>query len=104
MKKLRTPRLMFALSMCTFGTLGLFVRNISATSAQLALYRALLAVFLIGAYLAFTHRKIEFCKIKKEFLLLLLGGGLILGFTVWNEISPCKKKKEKPIKNNDLVK
>lgn len=77
MKKLHTPQLMFALSMCTFGTLGLFVRNISATSAQLALYRALLAVVLIGSYLAFTHRKIEFSKIKKEFFLLLLSGAAI---------------------------
>ncbi len=74
MKKLLSPRLMLILSMCIFGTIGWFVRNISVSSAELALYRAILAVLLIGGYLAVTRQKIEFAKIKKEVLLLLLSG------------------------------
>ena len=37
MKKYLDPRLMLAASMTIFGTLGLFVRNISVTSGELAL-------------------------------------------------------------------
>ena len=35
------PRLMLIMSMTVFGTLGLFVRNISVSSGELALYRAI---------------------------------------------------------------
>ena len=34
------PRLMLVVAMTVFGTLGLFVRNISVSSGELALYRA----------------------------------------------------------------
>lgn len=37
------PRLLLVVAMTVFGTLGLFVRNISVSSGELALYRAVLA-------------------------------------------------------------
>ncbi len=68
------PRLMMAISMAIFGTIPLFVRNINVSSAELALYRAILAVILIGAFLLITKQKIPFGKIKKELPLLFLSG------------------------------
>ena len=66
MKTILPPRRMLVLSMAVFGTLGLFVRNISVSSGELALYRAVLAALLIGAYLAVTGQKIPFARIKKR--------------------------------------
>lgn len=74
MNKLKNPRILFIASMITFGTLGLFVRNINVSSAELALYRAVLAMGLIGAFLIFTGQKIPFAKIKKEIPLLIASG------------------------------
>ena len=71
---MKSPRLMMILSMATFGTLGLFVRNISVSSGELALYRALLASLLIGGYLLVTRQRISLGKIKKELPLLLFSG------------------------------
>lgn len=60
--------------MTIFGTLGIFTRNIAVSSGELALYRAVLAALLIGAYLALTRQKIRVREIKKELILLLLSG------------------------------
>lgn len=74
MKKKLNPRLMLIASMAIFGTLGPFVRNISVSSGELALYRAILASLLIGIFLAVTKQKIPFRSIKKEIPLLLASG------------------------------
>lgn len=74
MKKKLDPRLMITLSMVVFGTIALFVKNISVSSAELALYRAVLASALIGVYLLITGNKIEFSKIKRSLILLLFSG------------------------------
>ena len=74
MKKVKNPRMMLIISMTIFGTLGIFVRNISVSSGELALYRAILAAFLIAGYLLITKQKIPFSKIKKEIPILLLSG------------------------------
>lgn len=74
MKPSTKSRLMLACSMAVFGTIGLFVRNISVSSGELALYRALLAMLLIGGFLLVTRQKIPFRAIKKEIPLLLLSG------------------------------
>jgi RarD protein len=60
--------------MALFGTISIFVRNISVSSGELALYRAILAVLLIGAFLLATRQKIPFTKIKKQIPLLLVSG------------------------------
>ena len=86
-------RLQLILSMSIFGTLAVFVRNISVSSGELALYRAILATLLIGSYLLISSKKgnsseinnsksmTNFTQIctKKE-LLLLLFSGMAMGF------------------------
>ena len=74
MKQLKSPRLMLIASMTIFGTLGLFVRNISVSSGELSLYRAVLAALLIVVFLLVTNQKIPFSNIKKEIPLLLASG------------------------------
>lgn len=70
---------MLIISMAVFGTIGLFVRNISVTSGELALYRAILAAILIGIYLIATRQKIELDRIRKQ-LPLLIASGVAMGF------------------------
>ncbi len=79
MKRFVAPKPMFIVSMAVFGTLGLFVRNIPVSSAELALYRAVLAALLIGIYLAAAKRGPELAGVKKELPLLLLSG-VAMGF------------------------
>lgn len=79
MKKIMNARLMLIVSMVIFGTIGFFVRNISVTSGELALYRALMAIVLVGLFLLITKQKIPFGKIKKELPLLLISG-MAMGF------------------------
>jgi len=74
MKKTMNPRLMLITSMTIFGTLGIFVRKISVSSGELALYRAVLAALLIAVFLLVTKQKIPFANIKKEVPLLLASG------------------------------
>ena len=76
---MKKARLMLIASMAIFGTLGIFVRNISVSSGELALYRAILAAMLIALYLVCTKQKIPFHRIKKE-LPLLLFSGVAMGF------------------------
>ena len=79
MKKIMSPRLMMIASMAIFGTLAPFVRNISVASGELALYRAILAVFIIGTFFVITKQKMTFQNVKKE-LPLLLFSGVAMGF------------------------
>lgn len=74
MKKLKDPKILLVIAMSVFGTIGLFVRNINLPSGEIALYRAVLAAALLGAYLLVTKQKIPFAKIKKETALLFLSG------------------------------
>ena len=74
MQKQNRARLMNISSMAIFGTIGLMVRNISVSSGELALYRALMAAALIGLFLLITKQKIPFGKIKKALPLLLISG------------------------------
>ena len=76
---MKKARFMIIGSMAVFGTLGPFVRSISVTSGELALYRAVLAALLIGTYLLVTRQHIPFAEIKKEVPLLLFSG-VAMGF------------------------
>ena len=71
---MKKARVLLIASMVIFGTLGPFVRNISVSSGELALYRAILAAVMIGAFLLVTGQKIPFGNIKKEIPLLLVSG------------------------------
>ena len=70
---------MLMASMFIFGTLSPFVRNISVSSGELALYRAILAAVVIGGFLLITRQTIPFKTIRKELILLLLSGAA-MGF------------------------
>ena len=74
MKGKMNPRFMMIISMMIFGTLGIFVRHISVSSQELALYRAVMAAVVIGGYLLFTRQRIPFGEIKNDLMLLLLSG------------------------------
>lgn len=74
MKSVMNPRLGIIISMTIFGTLAPFVRNISVSSGELALYRAILATILITGFLLLKKQKIPFASIKKEVPLLLASG------------------------------
>lgn len=74
MQKFFGPRLMLVASMTIFGTLGLFVRNISVASGELALYRAVLAALLLTVFFVLSKQHIPLSKVKKEIPLLLASG------------------------------
>ena len=74
MKHKLDPRLLLIISMATFGTIGLFVKGIDLSSAEIALWRAVLAAALIGIFLLITKQRIPFKKIKRELPLLLASG------------------------------
>ena len=71
---LKNPRVMLILAMVTFGTIGLFVRNIPVSSGELALYRAVLAALLLGGYFLVSGQKIGLKGLGRELPLLLLSG------------------------------
>ena len=74
MRKENTAKLLMAAAMFVFGTLAPFVRKIGVSSGELALYRAVLAAALVGAFLLMTRQKLSLGSIRKELLLLLLSG------------------------------
>ena len=78
MNKKASPKLTLISSMTIFGTIALFIRKIPLPSAEIALYRALISILLIGAYLLIKKQRIAFNKIKKE-LPLLLASGIAMG-------------------------
>ena len=79
MNTTKRARLSLILSMACFGTLAPFVRNISVSSGELALYRAVLAAMLIGIFLTATKQTIPLRTLGKE-LYLLLFSGVAMGF------------------------
>lgn len=74
MKYANRARLSLAASMAIFGTLAPFVRNIAVSSGELALYRAVLAALMIGAFFLLTGQKISLKGLGHELPLLLLSG------------------------------
>lgn len=79
MERSKQARLQLIVSMLVFGTVGLFVRCIPLRSAEIALYRAVLAAVLIGGYLLITKQAIRWGGIKKH-LILLTVSGMAMGF------------------------
>ena len=66
MNTTKRARFCLTLSMIIFGTLAPFVRNITVSSGELALYRAILAAVLIGSYLLLTKQQLS-CY-RKDYL------------------------------------
>ena len=79
MQKEKRSTGMLMASMFIFGTLSPFVRNISVTSGELALYRAVLAAVCIGFFLLTRRQAMDLKAIRKELVLLLISGGA-MGF------------------------
>ena len=79
MKKENITRLQLILSMAVFGTIALFVREIALPSAEIALFRAVLAALLIGVFLLLRRTNPIAGVCKKDLLLLLLSGAA-MGF------------------------
>lgn len=69
-------RLGLIVSMTVFGTIGLFVRRIEITSAELALCRAGLAAVFLLLYFLVTHRHLRLSEIKKSLWLLASGAAM----------------------------
>ena len=67
-------RWMIISAMAIWGTIGYFVRNIAVSSAELALYRAVMAALLLTGYFVCTRTRISLRAIGKELPLLLLSG------------------------------
>ncbi len=78
-KNTALSRIMLVGSMTIFGTIGLLVRYVPLSSGELALYRAVMAVLLISAYLLIRRQKPNIPKIKKALPLLILSGAA-MGF------------------------
>jgi len=74
MKRGSIAKIMLTGAMVTFGTIGLLVRNIALGSGEIALYRAALAVLLIGAFLLVSRKRFDFSGLGRELLLLFLSG------------------------------
>ncbi|MBR3893525.1 MAG: EamA family transporter [Clostridia bacterium] len=79
MKKETLSRVLMTAAMFIFGTLAPFVRNINVSSGELALYRAVMAVALVGVFLLVTKQKLSVGSIPKERLLLVVSGAA-MGF------------------------
>ena len=70
----KSARAQFIAAVTIFGTLAPFVRNIPLPSAELALYRAVMAAALLGGCLLLSKRRIDWHALRRELILLLLSG------------------------------
>lgn len=68
-------RISFIIAVAAFGTLSIFVRNITLPSGELALYRGILATLLLGTYFIVKREKVNIKDMGKDGILLLLSGG-----------------------------
>ncbi len=66
--------IMLVISMVIFGTIGFFTRKIAVASSELALYRAVLAMAMVGGYLLIRGQSIEIRSIKKDIPALMCSG------------------------------
>lgn len=73
-------RLAMIVSASVFGTLGLFVRRIEVASAELALYRAVLAAVFLLLFFLVRRKRLRLREIRKALWLLLLLSGAAMGF------------------------
>lgn len=69
------------IAMIIFGTIGIFVRYISLSSGEIALFRALIASIIIMIYKFIKEKKISFGELKRDILFLFLFlSGVAIGF------------------------
>ena len=79
MNRLKNPRLLLILSMAVFGSIAVFVRYIPLPSSEIALYRAAMALVLIGAFLLLRREPMGLSRPRRE-LPLLIASGVFMAF------------------------
>ena len=67
-------KLQMITSMIVFGTIGIVVRNISLSSSEIALFRAVIAFVFIVLYRILSGKKMDIKEIKKDIPILFLSG------------------------------
>lgn len=72
-------KLKILIAMASFGTIGLFVKNIPLPSAEIALFRAVIATIAIAIFKLAIREKMVYSEIKKDLPLLFLSG-IAIGF------------------------
>ena len=78
MKTIETQsKLKLIASLCIFGTISLFVRNIALGSGMIALSRGLLGTIFLLLYLALRKQKLDLPAIRENLWILLLSGGVM---------------------------
>lgn len=77
MKERSRARWMLITAMMAFGTIGFFVRHIPLSSGERALYRAAIAVVVLGLYLLFSRKGLSIRRVRKQLPLLILSGAAI---------------------------
>lgn len=72
-------KLYLIIAMAIFGSIGIFRNLLPLSSGEIALWRAVLAILVIGAVLLFQKKKLHFKQFGRELLLLCLSGAM-MGF------------------------
>ena len=67
-------KLSIILAMVIFGTIGLLVKNINLASAEVALFRAIIATIIIFIYKIIRRKSLTFKDLKKDIPILFLSG------------------------------
>jgi len=78
-KNQNMTRIQYIISMITFGTIGLFVKNIPLASAEISLWRGAIAFVIISIYFALSGKFKDIINIKAKLWKLLLSG-IAMGF------------------------
>ena len=73
------PKLKILISMAAFGTISVFVRNIPLTSAEVALFRAVIALICLTAFKGVKKEPLSIRALGNEAFLLFLSGAA-MGF------------------------
>lgn len=75
--KIKEAQIKLIIAMFIWGTVGIFVRNISLPSPEIAFFRALLAVFFLLFYMRITQKKILLKNIKTKIPVLIMSGTVL---------------------------
>lgn len=78
-KKGKFAKLHITIAMITFGTIGVFVKNIDLSSSEIALWRGVLALITLFIFLVGSNRLSEITKVHKGIWKLCLSGAA-MGF------------------------
>lgn len=69
-----SPKLKIILSMVTWGTIGLFVRNIDLSSIEISFFRALIGSLFLMVIVTINKEKLNKNALKENLIILLLSG------------------------------